>query len=528
MKTKASPVDWVGRLIDQRFPLFEHLGSAESGDFFRTELPGPHGLKAAIRLVPAEIEGAQDQFDDWAQAEGLAHPHLLRIFESGHGRIDEHEFLYVVMEMPDEALDQVLPTRTLSGPEAGEMLPPILDALEYLHGRGLVHGQLTPSNILVVNDQVKLSSDTLQHAGRLRRIPRGIRVYDAPEIAQGSITTASDIWSLGITLVEALTQLPPLRNPGGDPGVPRFMPEPFADIARNCLRVHPTDRASIDEIRRVLRIPTARAAGLPLTAPVAAAPSRPEPPARPSVPARAAAPQAPPPPPQPPRAPVASTQKPELPPNQIQPPEFQSARAAIQDDSEPAPSRISMPFIIGMVALILVLVAALYLRSHKSAPAPPDSQSSPAASTTPAPPAASKPAPRPAPKAASPAKPAPETPARSSPAVPVSPAATAAGETRGDVIDRVMPDDHAHADRTIHGRLAVRVKVSVDTQGNVSNATLDQAGPSRYFARIALQAAQKWRFRPPQVNGSPAPSTWLLRFEFRRGATTVNPIEAAR
>ena len=544
MKTKASPIEWVGRLIDQRFPLLEHLGSAESGDFFRTALPGPLAQKAAIRLVPAEIDGAQDQFDDWAQAEGLAHPNLLRIFESGHGRIDENEFLYVVMEMPDEALDQVLPTRTLSGPEVGEMLPPILDALEYLHGRGLVHGQVTPSHILVVNDQVKLSADALQHAGRLRRTPRGQRAYDAPEIAHGSIGSASDIWSLGITLVEALTQLPPLRNPGGDPGVPRFMPEPFAEIARNCLRVHPTDRASIEEIRGALRVPASRASGIPLTAPVAAPPSRPEAPPKPIVAAQAAPPPPPRPRPPAPAPPTAGAQANEPAAKEVAPEfasdQIQTSRRRIQDDRDPARLKISTPFIVGMVALIVVLIGALYLRSHKSAPVAPDSQASPAADTTPTPPVASNPAPRsasrpapkPVPKPSSPAaaKPAPETRFPSSAAIPAPTTAGPAGqaEARGEVIDRVMPEDHAHADRTIRGRVAVRVKVSVDRQGNVSDATLDQAGPSRYFARIALQAAQKWRFRPPQVNGSPAPSTWLLRFEFRRGNTTVTPAEVTR
>jgi TonB family protein len=539
MKIKASPVEWVGRLIDQRFPLFEHLGSAESGDFYRTELPGPHAQKAAIRLVPAEIEGAQDQFDDWAQAEGLAHPNLLRIFESGHGRIDEYELLYVVMEMPDESLDQVLPARTLSGPEAGEMLPPILDALEYLHGRGLVHGQLTPSNILVVGDRVKLSADSLQHAGRLRRAPRAQRVYDAPEVAQGHIASASDIWSLGITLVETLTQLPPLRNPGGDPGVPQFMPEPFADIARNCLRVHPTDRASIDEIRAVLRVPATRTSAVPLTAPVAA-PPRQEPPARPAAAAQAAVPQAstaraPQPLTPPPAAPQASRSDTSAPAPDVTFDPIRPARRTVEDGGETPRPLVSTPFIVGMIALILVLIGALYLRSHRSASTTPDSQANTSADAT-APPAASTPAapvaPKRAAKAAAPsaAKPSPESRVPSPAASAVSQAATPAaqGQSGGEVVDRVMPDDRAHADRTIHGKIAVRVKVSVDRQGNVSDATLDQAGPSRYFAKIALDAARKWRFRAPQVNGNTAPSTWLLHFEFRRGGTTVNPVEVAR
>jgi TonB family protein len=91
-----------------------------------------------------------------------------------------------------------------------------------------------------------------------------------------------------------------------------------------------------------------------------------------------------------------------------------------------------------------------------------------------------------------------------------------------------MPEDRAHADRTIHGKVALRVRLAVDREGNVSDATLDQPGPSRYFDKIALEAARKWRFRPPQVNGSPAPSTWLVRFEFRRDRTDVFPTEVSR
>jgi TonB family protein len=536
MNTKASPVEWVGRLVDQRFPLIEYLGSAESGDFFRTDLPGAQTQKAAIRLVPAEIEGAQAQFDDWAQAEGLSHPNLLRIFESGRGRIDENEFLYVVMELPDEALDQVLATRKLTGPEAGEMLPPILDALAYLHAHGLVHGHMTPSNILVVDDRVKLSADALQQSGHLRKLQGGLRIYDAPEIAQGVISPESDMWSLGITLVEALTQLPPLRNSSsGDPGVPQFMPEPFAEIARQCLRVNPAARATLAEISEALRVPARRTAPVPPTAPVPQ--SRPAPPAPPPAPAAAPRPN----PPQAAPAPAAAPEQGALAFDEIRP----SSRAmrSVEDFDEAPPSRLrtrpSTPFLVGLAALLVVLIAALFVRSHKSAPtsAPETQASAPAtaaqpAAANPAPPAAShhkvKTAASPAPPTAP--KPAPGTPAPPAAAAPAAPPPTSAGAptAKGEVAEQVMPDDRVHADRTIHGRVTVRVRLSVDREGNVSDASLDSAGPSRYFAKIAVEAARKWRFKPTQANGSPVPSTWLLRFEFRRGGTTVNPVEVTR
>jgi serine/threonine protein kinase len=501
MNKIASPGDWVGSLIDQRFPLFEWLGSTESGELFRTELPGPRTQKAAIRLVPADVEGAQAQFDDWAQAEGLSHPHLLRIFESGRGRIVENEFLYVVMELPEEALAHILPTRALTAAEAGDMLPPVLDALAYLHSRGLVHGHLNPANILAVDDRLKLSADKLQQTGRLRKLAGGPRTYDPPEIAQGNLSPASDVWSLGVTLVEALTQLPPIWNTdhGGDPIVPQFVPEPFAAIARKCLRIDPAKRATLAELEAVLRAPAVRA------------PSIPSPPPHPPAPA-----------PTPTAAATAIERTPTAPkPKPPEPVPATPAQASLAFD-EPKPSRRNLwshegeedgpttrtttsatpaaqsgtrpstPLIVGAVALLVVIIGAVWLRSHKAQPQPAqDVQTTSAPGTTPAPQAA-------APQAAS---------------------------AKGTVADRVMPDVLAEADKTIHGRVLVKVRLWVDSNGAVYRSALDFDGRSHYFANLALEAAKKWHFGPARAHGQPMPSIWVLKFEFRRGKTDVTPVE---
>ncbi len=64
-------------------------------------------------------------------------------------------FLFVVMEYADQTLAQILPRRALSLDEAREMLLPTLNALAFLHRNKLVQGQLKPTNLLVVDDQLK-------------------------------------------------------------------------------------------------------------------------------------------------------------------------------------------------------------------------------------------------------------------------------------------------------------------------------------------------------------------------------------
>jgi len=97
---------------------------------------------------------------------------------------------------------------------------------------------------------------------------------------------------------------------------------------------------------------------------------------------------------------------------------------------------------------------------------------------------------------------------------------------RGAVLHQVLPEISRGAQNTIQGRIKVSVRVTVDASGNVSQATLTSAGPSRYFANKAVAAARQWKFKPPQENGQPKASEWLLRFQFGRSSTQVFPTEA--
>jgi hypothetical protein len=67
------------------------------------------------------------------------------------------------------------------------------------------------------------------------------------------------------------------------------------------------------------------------------------------------------------------------------------------------------------------------------------------------------------------------------------------------------------------------VRVLVDPYGKVVGEFMENAGPSRYFARLASEAAGKWQFIETDNR---SPRVWLLRFEFTRGAIAVQATTA--
>jgi TonB family protein len=90
-----------------------------------------------------------------------------------------------------------------------------------------------------------------------------------------------------------------------------------------------------------------------------------------------------------------------------------------------------------------------------------------------------------------------------------------------------LPDVSEKARNSIQGKVRVTVRVHVEPGGNVSQAELDSPGPSKYFADLAMQAARRWAFTAPEVNGHSVSSDWLIRFEFSQSGTQAFPRQNA-
>ena len=251
MSTAVAIATWKGQVIDGKFPLLEHLGGSEGSDVFLTELPGEKTQKAVIKLIAADERDAGQTISRWEAIRKLSHPRLVRIFHVGRCTLNSAPLLYVVMEYAEEDLSQVLPSRPLTSAEAGDVLRALVEVLAFLHEGGFVHGHLKPSNIMAVNDQLKISSETLRRSGERSDDAARPGAYDAPEIVGGKISPAADVWSLGIILVAALTQNPPAwnRSTKKELILSESVPQPFREIAQQCLRQDPSQRWTLEQIK---------------------------------------------------------------------------------------------------------------------------------------------------------------------------------------------------------------------------------------------------------------------------------------
>lgn len=237
---------WQGRAVDGKFPLQDYLGGSDHSAVFLSVLQRGTGdaQKVAIKLVSASPD-ADARLAQWRTARDLNHPNLIRILELGRCKLDDTKLLYVVQEYAEENLSEIVPERGLTAEEARGMLPAIAQVLQFLHDKELVHGRIQPSNILAIGDQLKLSSDTVHSLGQSASATPS--AYDAPEAVR---SPKSDIWQLGVTLVEVMTQRLPLwdRTRSNPPEVPATVPKPLREIAVGCLQTDPAKRWSISKI----------------------------------------------------------------------------------------------------------------------------------------------------------------------------------------------------------------------------------------------------------------------------------------
>jgi len=151
----------------------------------------------------------------------LSHPNIVQVYDAGEGDLDGSEVSYIVMEyLPGGDLKELIDARgPLPDAELARIGEEVCAGLAHAHGRGIVHRDIKPHNILLdEKGRAKVSDFGIARALDTTQATRtgaylGTALYSSPEQLQGhKVTPKSDVYSLGTTLYQAAAGEPPFTG----------------------------------------------------------------------------------------------------------------------------------------------------------------------------------------------------------------------------------------------------------------------------------------------------------------------------
>jgi chitodextrinase/tRNA A-37 threonylcarbamoyl transferase component Bud32 len=261
----------LGKTIGQ-YQLIELVSQSNESLVFKGFQPARNRYAAVKMLLPsliADRASVQQFLQEVRLIASLEHPNILPVYDYG-----QHEgLLYIATRYVEGGtLGDRLP-QFHSQARARQMIHSIAEALDYVHSRGIIHGNLKPSNILIDRDGQPLLTDF----GAFQNMGVGVQgnVYQSPEQARGGpVDRRTDVYALGVLLYEMLIGEPPPVGAVPSPLLKRpTLPTQVKEVILKAMAQYPEQRfQTADEFSQALNMALAPQA-VPVIHPAPPAPS---------------------------------------------------------------------------------------------------------------------------------------------------------------------------------------------------------------------------------------------------------------
>jgi predicted ATPase/tRNA A-37 threonylcarbamoyl transferase component Bud32 len=205
-------------IINNRYQLKNQLGQGGMGIVYRAydyltgtdvalkQVTTPQSSLKLISRATTDANPTMLLAHEFRTLASMRHPHIISVLDYG---FDNDLQPFFTMTLLEKALPVDLAAKKVSHEQKVAYLVHILQALTYLHRRGILHRDLKPGNVLVQNEwaylvDFGLALDTTY--ARSHSNTAGTLAYIAPEVLRGTVPSmASDLYSVGVMAYELLT-----------------------------------------------------------------------------------------------------------------------------------------------------------------------------------------------------------------------------------------------------------------------------------------------------------------------------------
>ncbi len=256
----------VGSLVLNRFLIERRLGSGGFGVVYEA-WDGRLERPVAVKAIEQQGEAGRRVLREAQAAARLNHPGIVTLYEMGE---EEGNALLVTELVEGSTLANLSARGELSDREVGEIGADLCEALDHAHSRGVVHRDIKPQNVQVIEGgepHAKLMDFGVAHLAGDSPLTAagdvvGTLAYMAPEQADGKPAgPEADIYSLALTLYECWSGENPNRRAtpaataraiGARPRRLRRLrpdlPRELTDTIDACLSLRPNHRASLEQL----------------------------------------------------------------------------------------------------------------------------------------------------------------------------------------------------------------------------------------------------------------------------------------